>query len=219
MSESLFDTLMRETAIPALEDVFGVSATHITAETIGSELLASDGWTVGANWSESPTGTFAHDPGTDHTATLAHSAVITDSTEYLLSWEITWRTAGSIIVTIGGETKIGITGSLNWRITTSTASGLIVTPTETFDGVLSGLSLKKINDGISTTGIIVMMQMELIAIGEFGERMEERQTVELAKSHGANVGDTFIIDEKTYEATQLLNDDNYLQKFAVIEIT
>lgn len=219
MAESFFDTIMQDTAIPALEKVFGIAATHTTAETIGEELLASDGWNVGDHWSEAPAGVFSHEAGVGYTAALGHSAAITSSTEYLLSWAMTWRTTGSITINIGGQAKAGITGSYNWRLTASDTAGLILTPTETFDGSLSALSLKPINAGVSTSGITVMMQMELIATGEFGERMEERQTLELAKSHGAHVGDTFVIDTKTYEAAQLLTDDDYLQKFAVVEIT
>jgi len=78
------------------------------------------------------------------------------------------------------------------------------------------------------TALTVMLQMELAPTGDFGERMEERKTLELAKSHGAAIGDTFSIenaatdddplpDPTVWRATQLMADDGYLQKFAVIE--
>ena len=65
--------------------------------------------------------------------------------------------------------------------------------------------------------VTVMPQTELAAVGEYGERMEERMTLELAKSHGAAVGDTFELDGPlVWIATQLLADDGYLRKFAAL---
>ena len=218
MAESLFDSIMTDSAIPALETVFGVAAVMTAAETIGSELLSGAGWTVGANWSEAPAGTFAHAAGTGHTAALSHSATIAAATTYLLTWVMDWRTAGSVTLTIGGQTQAGVTGGFTWRLTTTSTTGLVITPTATFDGTLSGLSLKAISAGAATSGVTVMMQMELMAVGEFGERMEERMTLELAKSRGAAIGDIFTVDTVNWQTTQLLADDDYLQKFAVIKI-
>lgn len=217
MAESLFDSIMTDSAIPALEEVFGVAAVMTAAETVGAELLAADGWTVGAEWTEDPAGTFAHEADTGHTAALSHNATITAATTYLLTWTMAWRTAGSVTFTIGGQTQAGVTGGFTWRLTTTSTAGLIITPTATFDGTLSGLSLKAISAGTVTSGITVMMQTELVAVGEFGERMEERMTLELAKSHGALVGDVFAVDGTNWQTTQLLTDDGYLQKFAVIK--
>lgn len=217
MSASLFDTIMTDSAIPAIEAVFGVAAVMTAAETIGAELLAIDGWTMGAEWTEAPAGTFAHAADTGHTAALSHSAAITTTTEYLLTWTMAWRTAGSVTFTIGGQTQAGVTGGFTWRLTTASTAGLVITPTATFDGTLSGLSLKAISAGTVTSGITVMMQMGLVAVGEFGERMEEQMMLELAKSHGAAVGDIFAVDGTNWQTTQLLTDDGYLQKFAVIK--
>jgi len=67
------------------------------------------------------------------------------------------------------------------------------------------------------TAVTVMRQTELAAVGEYGERMEERTTLELAKSRGARVGDSFALEGPLiYRATQLLTDDGYLQKFAAL---
>lgn len=214
--DSAFDTLMRTVAVPALETVFGVTATHITAETIGAEALAAGDWTVGAAWTQAPAGTFAHEAGTGHTATLSHAATVTAGVTYLLVWTMDWRTAGSVTVTLGGQTKAGVTGSFAWRVTATSTAGLVMTPTATFDGTLSGLSLKPISAGVSTAGVTVLQGMELLATGELGERMEERRTLELAASHQAAVGDTFVVDCTTWQATQLVADDGYLQRFAVM---
>ena len=218
MAESLFDSIMTASAIPALEEVFGVAATQTAAETLGAELLAADGWTVGDDWTEDPAGTFAHESGTGHTAALSHSATVADATDYLLTWAMTWRTAGSVTFALGGQTQAGVTGGFTWRLTTASAAGLTVTPTATFDGTLSGLSLKAVAAGATTSGITVMLQTELAAVGEYGERMEERMTLELAKSHGAAVGDVFTVDGTDWQTTQLLADDGYLQRFAVLEV-
>ena len=74
-----------------------------------------------------------------------------------------------------------------------------------------------------------MLQTELAPVGEYGERMEQRMTLELAKSHVAAIGDTFSVendpteddpapDPTVWQATQLLADDGYLQRFAVLAV-
>jgi hypothetical protein len=91
-----------------------------------------------------------------------------------------------------------------------------------------GIAATHTNADGDEIAVTVMMQMELAPTGEFGERMEERMTLELAKSHGATIGDTFSIandattddpnpDPTIWQITQLLTDDGYLQKFTVIQ--
>jgi hypothetical protein len=93
-----------------------------------------------------------------------------------------------------------------------------------------GIAATHTNADSDELAVTVMLQRELLPTGEFGERMEERMTLELAKSHGAAIGDTFSVDNDVttddpdpdptiWQATQLLTDDGYLQKFAVIEAT
>ena len=93
-----------------------------------------------------------------------------------------------------------------------------------------GIAAMHTNSDGDEVAVTVMLQMELAPTGEFGERMEERMTLELAKSHGAAIGNTFSIendattddpspDPTIWQTTQLLTDDGYLQKFAVIEAT
>ena len=78
--------------------------------------------------------------------------------------------------------------------------------------------------------VTVMLGEELAPVGDYGERMELRMTLELAKSHGARVGDGFAIavdpieddpdpDPILWRAVQILTDDGYLQKFAVLQET
>ena len=77
--------------------------------------------------------------------------------------------------------------------------------------------------------VTIILQSELLPTGEFGERMEMRHTLELDKSLAAAIGDTFSIendpteddpapDPTIWKITQLIADDGYMQKFAVIEI-
>lgn len=77
--------------------------------------------------------------------------------------------------------------------------------------------------------VTVMLQTELAPVGEYGERMESRMTLEIAKSRAAAIGDTFAVandpteddpepDPTVWQTTQLLADDGYLQRFAVLEV-
>jgi hypothetical protein len=95
---------------------------------------------------------------------------------------------------------------------------------------VSGIAAIRIDADAEETALIVMPQTELAPVGEYGERMESRMTLELAKSHGARVGDGFAIavdpseddpdpDPILWRAVQLLADDGYLQKFAVLQET
>lgn len=113
-------------------------------------------------------------------------------------------------------------------------------PDSLFDAIMTESAIPALEEvfGIAAThtnaegdesAVTVLRQTELAPVGEFGERMEERTTLELAKRHAAAIGDTFSIendptdddpdpDPTVWQATQLLADDGYLQKFAVIEI-
>lgn len=76
--------------------------------------------------------------------------------------------------------------------------------------------------------VTVMCGNELMSVGDYGECMELRTTIEIAKSAGVEIGDTFTIENNptddinpkptTFKVTQLIADDGYLQKFTVIEV-
>lgn len=77
--------------------------------------------------------------------------------------------------------------------------------------------------------VTAMLGHELMAVGEYGECMEFRTTIEVVKSAGIAIGDTLTIendptedepdpDPTIWQTTQLIADDGYLQKFAVIEV-
>lgn len=76
--------------------------------------------------------------------------------------------------------------------------------------------------------VTILLGRELAAVGEYGERMEMRETLEISAESGAVVGQTFTVagdvttddpfpDDVVYTATQLLADDGYMRKFAVIK--
>lgn len=86
-----------------------------------------------------------------------------------------------------------------------------------------GIAATHINSYGDEISVTIILQSELVPTGEFGERMEVRYTIELDKSMAASVGDTFSVENDSipyptiWKITQLLADDGYLQKFAVIE--
>lgn len=111
-------------------------------------------------------------------------------------------------------------------------------PTSTFDDLMTGVAIPAIENvfGVSAVHtntddeeatITVILGSELVAVGDYGECMEPRTTIEIAKAHGVAIGDTITIDndpteddadpEPTiWQTTQMMSDDGYMQKFAVI---
>lgn len=63
--------------------------------------------------------------------------------------------------------------------------------------------------------VTVMLAQEVVAVGEFGERMETHWTLEIPSASGAVVGQSVVVDSTTWYLRQLLADDGYLRKFAV----
>ena len=112
-------------------------------------------------------------------------------------------------------------------------------PASFFDTIMRDTAIPALENvfGISAThtnsygdeiAVTIILQSELVPTGEFGERMEMRYTIELDKALAASIGDTFSVendptdedanpDPTIWKTTQLLADDGYLQKFAVIE--
>lgn len=104
-------------------------------------------------------------------------------------------------------------------------------PTSTFDDLMTataipaletvfGIAAVHTNAYYTTANVTIMMSQGLQPVGEFGELMEMRTTIEIAKSNNVSVGDAFTItndDGSTtvWRTTQLMTDDNYLQKYAV----
>jgi hypothetical protein len=73
--------------------------------------------------------------------------------------------------------------------------------------------------------VVGMLETNYGPVGEFGERMEPRTTITVAKSDGVAVGDTLhyagtVTDDDPYPddvvwtMTQIIEDDGYLVRFA-----
>lgn len=78
--------------------------------------------------------------------------------------------------------------------------------------------------------VTVILDTATETVGEYGERKEQRWTLEIATSSNAVVGDTFTVagtvteddpypDEVVWTAAQIINDDGYTRKFAVRQVT
>jgi hypothetical protein len=112
-------------------------------------------------------------------------------------------------------------------------------PPSAFDGIMGramipaleavfGIPATHTNADDDEVPVTVMLGRDLMPVGEYGERMEMRETLEIAASSGAWVGQTFAVavapteddpdpDPVVYTATQLLADDGYLRRFAVLK--
>lgn len=73
--------------------------------------------------------------------------------------------------------------------------------------------------------VLAVIGEETAAVGDYGERTEQRWTLELASTSGAAVGDTFTEagtvtsddptpDDVVWIAAQLISDDGFTRKFA-----
>lgn len=106
--------------------------------------------------------------------------------------------------------------------------------TSTFDDLMTGVAIPALQtvfgiaathtDGDSTeTAVTIMLNTELAPVGEYGERMEARSTIEVPVSYGAVVGDTFTVagdeSDTVWQAVQLLRDDGLLRTFAVRDVS
>jgi hypothetical protein len=112
-------------------------------------------------------------------------------------------------------------------------------PDSLFDGIMAdslipaletvfGIPATHTNAEDDEVPVTVMLGRDLMPVGEYGERMEMRETLEIAASSGAWVGQTFAVavapteddpdpDPVIYTATLLLADDGYLRRFAVLK--
>lgn len=64
-----------------------------------------------------------------------------------------------------------------------------------------------------------ILESDLAAMGEFGERLEHQHTITVLKTVDAKIGDAFVQDGATgsasWLAVQVVADDGYAVKFAV----
>lgn len=129
---ALLNTAHRELALRTncYRDALG----GVAITTYGANLLTTSGWTVGSGWAEATDDVFTHTSGT---ATLTHSASITASTTYRLTYTLSSVSAGSITIAVGGASVTGIASSGLMDLTASSTAGLTVTPTTNFAGTIA----------------------------------------------------------------------------------
>jgi len=113
----------------------------------GAELLNSTGWTS-TGWTGSFDTGWTHIAGNTNSLTKTFGGVITNN--YVISYIVTGRTAGTFNITFGGLTvsTISATGA-SYGKATSTAT-LAIAPTSTFDGTIV-ISIKQITAGTANT--------------------------------------------------------------------
>jgi hypothetical protein len=128
-----------------------------TALTESATLTANllEAYTLGANWAEAPAGTFTHTTGS--TATITNAYTIVTATKYQLTFTISGNTAGTVTVGYGGISQASTAGSnttYSFGGTTASTTAFTITPTSTFDGAISNISLQIISDGVPTFRIV-----------------------------------------------------------------
>jgi hypothetical protein len=116
-------------------------------------------------------------------------------------------------------------------------------PTSTFDTLMSTVAIPAImgvfavdvthtnsDTDEATVQAIFETAYAPVGISDYGERMEQRTTVTLAKSTGAVVTDTLTYagtvtdddpypDDVVWSLAQLISDDGYLMQFAIRQVT
>ena len=68
-----------------------------------------------------------------------------------------------------------------------------------------------------TVPIRAILDTVVVPVGDYGERMEARNTLTVVRASGATVGDTVILNGTGWSLAQLTDDDGFVLKFAVRE--
>lgn len=129
--------------------VTGVSSFTGTTLTDGGQLGAELTTTgSGTNWTGTGFSTgYTHTTGSVVALTTSLAAV--SSTSYQLTYTITGRTAGSVVIAYGGFTSGNITATGTTSIRATATTSFSVTPTTDFDGTIV-MSIKAITAGTAT---------------------------------------------------------------------
>lgn len=108
--------------------------------TFELERLAATGWTA-VNWTGSWVAGWAHTTG--NTSVLSNTLVAVSAVEYTIAYTVTGRTAGTFVLTFGGQTSGSISATGEWEPTTSSTAAFTCTPTSDFDGTIVFSIVKK----------------------------------------------------------------------------
>lgn len=118
------------------------TATYESAN-LGSELLSSSGWTS-TDWSGDWSAGWTH--ATGNTTALENSLAATSGYYYQISYTVSGRTAGTFVISFGGQTSVNISATGAWGPKATSTDSLIITPTSDFNGTII-LSIKVITAG------------------------------------------------------------------------
>jgi hypothetical protein len=117
-------------------DVNGTTRFIGTASTdsppLGSELLTTSNWTS-TGWTGDFTTGFTHTTG--NTSVLSNTLAAVIGTYYKIQITMTGRTAGSIIIGFGGQTR-SVSNTRTFEPLVTTTGNLTITPTSDFDGTI-----------------------------------------------------------------------------------
>lgn len=103
------------------------------------ELTGSTGWTT-TGWTGSYN-SFTHTTG--NTTALTNTLAAANTVSYLVSVTITNRTAGTVVVSFGGDSTAALSASATDTLVAVSTATLAVTPSSTFDGTVS-ISVKAV---------------------------------------------------------------------------
>ena len=106
---------------------------------LGVELLSASNWTS-TGWTGGWVAGWTHTAG--NTTALSNTLAAEATETYEVAYTVTGRTAGTFVITFGGQTSSAKSGSGTWAPTASTTAGFVITPGSTFDGAII-VSVKK----------------------------------------------------------------------------
>lgn len=132
---------------------FGVNTTSgtFTSPSLGAALPGTE--TGSSGWTQSPAGTWTHGTGT---TTLTKAVTVSASTKYHINIElVSGSAAGSISFTLGGTACGSISdndtpGVFQFVCVTTNTNQLVITPTNTTNIVIRGLTVQLVTDSIGT---------------------------------------------------------------------
>lgn len=117
-----------------------ITPEHVRSElVVNGDMSSSTGWTLGAGWAISG-GLLTHTPG--NTATASQNTTLVSGYIYIVTYEVSGRTAGSVIVSVGSDddSSRSTNATFSYSATAST-NGFTITPTTDFDGSIDNLSI------------------------------------------------------------------------------
>lgn len=106
-------------------------------------------------------------------------------------------------------------------------------PFSRFNQIMTGIAIPALLDAFAIpvihtnsadveAAITAIIEQAAVAVGDYGERVENRWTATLPVAAGAVVGDTLTVaadnpadDDMIWQLTQVLDHDGYLQRFAL----